>query len=140
MANTVPRRYLDKDPVTHEGIWNKTFTVAEVTAETAVVVPPVAGKQFVATEVFMRAIGGNLSGPTTVELVETTTGGVVCSHVTADLTSGVWRLTTAGDGTVVTTKWAIPLVVSEGLELTDTGGSASATATHLQCVVKGFYI
>jgi hypothetical protein len=115
--------------------------VAAITAGTAVVLANVAGYSFVVKDAWMRAIGGNLSGPTTVEIAEETSGDVFLSHVTADMTENVWRGCGTGDGTnVITNITAGGLVVAnKKLLLTDTGGSGAATATHIDTIVAGFW-
>lgn len=112
---------------------------AAITAGTATAVPAIAGKSFVCKDIVMRANGGNLSGPTTVEVVIETTGTVMESHVTADLTDGVWRGT--ADGTVVITGITAGGICTAGKKLlvTDTGGTAFATATSLDTIVVGYF-
>lgn len=112
---------------------------ADITAGTATAVPAIAGKSFVCKDIFMRAVGGNVSGPTTVEVVIETTGTVMESHVTADLTSGTWRGT--ADGTVVITGITAGGLVTAGKKLlvTDTGGTDFATATSLDTICVGYY-
>ena len=116
-------------------------TVAAITAGTAVALAGVAGKQFVVRDIWMRAVGGNLSGPTTVEVVIETTGTVMLSHVTADMTSGVWRGCGTGDGTNVITGITAGGIVTADKDLlvTDSGGSGAATATHIDTIVVGFW-
>ena len=115
------------------------LTAAAITAGTATAVPAVDGKSFVCKDIRMRAVGGNLSGPTTVEVVIETTGTVMESHVTADLTDGVWNGT--ANGTVVITGITAGGLVTAGKKLlvTDTGGTGFATATHLDTIVVGYY-
>jgi hypothetical protein len=139
MANSAPARFTSKIPTRNVGVWQGTLTAAKITAGT-VIVPAIGGLQFVATECFMRGQGGTCSGPTTINFQESTTGGVVMSHVSADLTAAAWRLTTAGDGTVVTTKWAIPLVISEGITCIAVGGSANTAMTTMDYIICGFYV
>jgi hypothetical protein len=139
MSNSAPARFVSTVPTRNIGVWQGTLTAAEITAGTTIV-PPVGGMQFVATDCFMRGQGGTCSGPTTINFQETTTGGVVMSHVSADLTAAAWRYTTAGDGTVVTTKWAIPLVISEGIKCIAVGGSANTAMTTMDYIIMGFYV
>lgn len=114
-------------------------TAAAIAAGTAEAVPAIAGRSFVCKDIFMRAIGGAVSGPTTVEVVIETTGTVMESHVTADLTENTWRGT--ADGTVVITGITAGGLVTAGKKLlvTDTGGTAFATATHLDTICVGYY-
>lgn len=122
-------------------VYRANHLVAAITAGTATAVPAVTGKSFVMTGAWMRANGGNLSGPTTVEIVIETTGTVMLSHVTADLTSGVWRGCGTGDGTnVITGLTAGGLVTAaKKLLVTDSGGSAAATATSIDTIVVGYW-
>lgn len=114
---------------------------AAITAGTATAVPAIAGRSFVVLPngIFMRAVGGNVSGPTTVEVIIETTGTVMESHVTADLTDGAWRGT--ADGTVVITGITAGGIVTAGKKLlvTDTGGTGFATATSLDTICVGYY-
>jgi hypothetical protein len=139
MANTAPKRYVQTVPTASVGVWQGTLTAAEITAG-KIIVPLKTGFQIVAHAAFMRGHTGTCSGPTTINFQESTTGGVVLSHVSADLTDGVWRLSTAGDGTVVTTKLAIPLVVSEGITCIAVGGSANTAMVTMDYIVMGFYV
>jgi hypothetical protein len=123
-------------------VYRARHTAAAITAGTATALPAgAAGVQFIVTDANMRAFGGAASGPTTVEITIETTGTVVLSHVTADLTEGVWRGCGTGDGTVVKT-----LITSGGkvtaakkLLVTDTGGTGFATATHLDTIIVGYW-
>lgn len=114
---------------------------AAITAGTATAVPAVTGKSFVLMAAWMRANGGNVSGPTTVEIVIETTATVMLSHVTADLTSGVWRGGGTGDGTNVITGITAGGLVTAGKKLlvTDTGGTGFATATSLDTICVGYW-
>jgi len=117
--------------------------VADITAGTAWVAPAHATKQLVVDAIWMKAIGGNLSGPTTVEVIIETTGTVMLSHVTGDLTTAAgWRGGGTGDGTNVKTGITAGglCTVAKRLSLTDTGGTAAATATHIDTIVKGYWI
>ncbi len=115
--------------------------VANITAGTAIAVPAVTGKQFVMRDAWLRAKGGSLSGPTTIELVVETTGTVMLSHVTADMTQDTWRGCGTGDGTNVTTGITAGGLVTAGKNvlLTDTGGTAAATATSIDVIVSGYF-
>jgi hypothetical protein len=112
---------------------------AAITAGTATAVPAVTGKSFCVMDARMRAIGGNLSGPTTVEIVEETSGDVFLSHVTADLTENVWHDTATGTAVITNITAGGLVVAGKKLLVTDTGGSAFATATHLDTIVVGYY-
>lgn len=121
-------------------IYRARHTAAAIMAGTAIALPAAAtGLQFICKDIWMRAVGGNLSGPTTVEVVIETTGTVMESHVTADLTAGAWR--GPADGTVVITGITAGGLVTAGKKLlvTDTGGTAFATATHLDTIVAGYF-
>lgn len=114
-------------------------TAAAITAGTAVALAAKTGYQFIVKDAWMRAIGGAVAGPTTVEIAIETTGTVMLSHVVADLTEDAWR--GPADGThVITGITAGGLVtVSKKLLITDSGGSAFATATHLDTIVAGYW-
>lgn len=120
-------------------VYRATNTVAAVTAGTAVAVPAVTGRSFCVIDARMRAVGGNLSGPTTVEIAEETSGDVFLSHVTADLTSGVWHDTATGTAVITNITAGGLVVAGKKLLVTDTGGSASATATHIDTIVVGYW-
>ena len=113
--------------------------VAAVTAGTATAVPAITGRSFCVIDARMRAVGGNLSGPTTVEIVEETSGDVFLSHVTADLTSGVWHDTATGTAVITNITAGGLVVAGKKLLVTDTGGSASATATSIDTIVVGYW-
>lgn len=118
-------------------------TVAAITAGTAVVAPAHDSKQLVVQECWMKAIGGNLSGPTTIEIVIETTGTVMLSHVTADMTTAAgWRGGGTGDGTNVITGITAggKVTAAKQLLLTDSGGTAAATATHIDTIVVGYWV
>lgn len=139
MSNSVPKRYPEKAPTGRIGVWQGTVTAAQITAG-VIVVPPVTGKQFVCTYNYKRGQGGTCSGPTTIDFQESTTNGVITSHVSADLTATTWRKSVAGDGTVVTTNLRIPLTVSEGVKIIATGGSANTAMTTMDYIIEGYYV
>ena len=112
---------------------------AAITAGTATAVPAVAGKSFCVMDARMRANGGNLSGPTTVEIVEETSGKVFLSHVTADLTDGVWHDTATGTPVIAGITGGGLVVAGKKLLVTDSGGTQFATATSLDTIVTGYY-
>lgn len=128
-------------PVDGMMVYRARHTAAEVGAGTGVAVPAIAGRQFIVRDATMRAYGGNMTGPTTVEITIETTGTVVLSHVTADLTSGVWRGTGTGDGTVVKTLITSggKVTVGKSLLVSDSGGSAISVATHVDTIVTGYW-
>jgi hypothetical protein len=114
-------------------------TAAAITAGTAEAVPNIAGKSFCVIDARMRAIGGNLSGPTTVEIVEETSGDVFLSHVTADLSENVWHDTATGTAVITNITAGGLVVANKKLLVTDSGGTGFATATHLDTIVVGYY-
>lgn len=118
-------------------VFSVTATTAEVNAGTKVIVPAVAGKQFLPLDVWMQALGGNAADATLVRLVEETSSAVVMSHVIADMTEDTWVGKTGG--TVVTTALGFPLVAAKAI-LIDKTGSALATCTHVRAVVVGCYV
>jgi hypothetical protein len=123
------------------GFFDHTFTTAEIKAQngtTNLLVPAITGKQFFPVYAAMCAAGGNAGGATTVRLAESTTAGVVLSHVVADMTSGTWVGPTGG--TVVTTKLETALTVSEGITIIDAAANSLTTCTSVRAVVAGYYI
>ena len=121
-------------------VYRTNVTAAQVNAGATAVVPAVAGKRFQVLHISMAAAGGNVSGPTTVEVVEETAGTVFLSHVTADLTSGVWHNHVTGTPVITgITAGGMTAVDNKALIVTKTGGTDFATATGLDVVVVGYY-
>jgi len=122
------------------GLYDKTLTTAQINTNNSVtnlVVPPVTGKQFF--PVFGAWVcAGSPSVSTVMQLVESTTAGVIISHVVADCGSGVWA--GPSGGTVVTTLLNTALTVSEGVKFTVTANGSLATTTAVRCIVAGYYI
>lgn len=114
-------------------------TVAAIAAGTAVAVPAIAGRSFCVLDARMRAVGANLSGPTTVEIAEETSGDVFLSHVTADMTKDAWQDTATGTAVITNITAGGLVVAGKKLLVTDTGGSAAATATHIDTIVVGYW-
>jgi hypothetical protein len=111
-------------------------TVAEVKAG-HVVVPAIAGKQFYPTFAAMVATG-SVTTSTVISLVESTSAGVVLSHVAADMASGVWAGPTGG--TVVTTLLNTALTIGEGIKIVDTAPNSLTVTTAIRVIVSGYYI
>lgn len=118
-------------------VFDVTATLAEVNAGTKVIVPSVADKQFLPTDVWMQATGGNAGAATLVRLIEETSSGVILSHVIADMTQNTWVGKTGG--TVVTTLLGSPLVAAKAI-LIDKTGAALTTCTSVRAIVTGFYV
>jgi len=116
--------------------FDHTVTTAEVKAG-HVVVPAITGKQFFPTFAAMVATG-DVTTATVISLVESTTAGVVLSHVAADMTDGTWVGPTGG--TVVTTKLNTALTVSEGIKIVDTAANSLTVTTAIRVIVAGYYI
>jgi hypothetical protein len=117
-----------------------TFSVTATAVEIAagkVVVPAVAGKQFIVQDAWMQAIGGAAAGSTLIRLVEETSNAVVMSHVVADMTENTWVGKTGG--TVVITALGSPLVANKAVQI-DKTGNALTGATSVRAVVVGFYV
>jgi len=112
---------------------------AAIIAGTATAVPAVAGKSFCVLDIRMRAIGGAVSGPTTVEVVEETTAEVFLSHVVADLTENTWVGQVEGTPVITGITAGGMVVANKKLLVTDTGGTDFATATSLDTIVTGYY-
>jgi hypothetical protein len=122
------------------GLFDKTFTTAQVKAQngtTNVLVPTITGKQFFPTFAAMVATG-DVTTATTIRLVESTTAGVVLSHVAADMTSGTWVGPTGG--TVVTTKLNTALTVSENVCIVDVTANTLTVTTAIRAIMAGYYI
>lgn len=121
-------------------IYRTSLTAAQVNAGVTAVVPAVAGKQFQVLGISMRATGGAVSGPTTVEVVEETAGTVFLSHVTADLTQDTWHNLVTGTPVITgMTAGGMTGVANKALIVTKTGGTDFATATGLDVIVSGYY-
>jgi hypothetical protein len=124
-------------------VYRTTVTAAAINTGTAsYVVPPVAGKRFQVMHISMAATlgGGNVAGPTTVEVIEETAGTVFLSHVTADLTDGVWHNLVTGTPVITgITAGGMTSADNKGLLVTKTGGTAYATSTGLDVIVVGYY-
>jgi len=127
------------EPLLGYGVYRARNTAAAITAGTAVALAARTGYQFIVKDAWMRAIGGALAGPTTIEIIIETTGTVMLSHVTADMTQNTWR--GPADGTPVITGITAGGIVTAAKKLliTDTGGSGFATATHLDTMVVGYW-
>lgn len=121
-------------------VYRTNVTAAQVNAGLTAVVPAVAGKRFQVMHISMAAAGGNVSGPITVEVVEETAGTVFLSHVTADLTSGVWHNHVTGTAVITgITSGGMTSADNKALLVTCAGGTAFATATGLDVTVVGYY-
>lgn len=121
-------------------VYRTNVTAAQVNAGTTAVVPAVAGKRFQVLHIAMAAAGGNVSGPTTVEVVEETAGTVFLSHVTADLTDGTWHNLVTGTPVITgITAGGMTSADNKALLVTKTGGTDFATATGLDVIVVGYY-
>jgi hypothetical protein len=118
-------------------VFDVTATRAQVNAGATAIVPAVSGKQFIALDAWMVAIGGDPSASTLIRLKEETSNGVVLSHPIADFASAAWVGKSGGTG--VTTLLATPLVANKAI-LIDQTGTALATATSIRAVVVGFYV
>ena len=123
-------------------VYRTTVTAAQVNAGVTPVVPAVAGKRFQVMHISMAATlgGGNVAGPTTVEVIEETAGTVFLSHVTADLTDGVWHNLVTGTPVITgITAGGMTAVDNKALLVTCTGGTPYATSTGLDVTVVGYY-
>ncbi|MCR4338520.1 MAG: hypothetical protein NUW01_01390 [Gemmatimonadaceae bacterium] len=121
-------------------VYRTNVTAAQVNAGTTAVVPAVASKRFQVLHISMAAAGGAVSGPTTVEVIEETAGTVFLSHVTADLTDGVWHNHITGTPVITgITNGGMTSADNKALLVTKTGGTDFATATGLDVVVVGYY-
>ena len=122
------------------GLYDHTFTTAEIKAQngtTNLLVPGITGKQFFPVFAAMCA-AGDVTTATTIRLVESTTAGVVLSHVAADMTDGTWVSVTGG--TVVTTLLNTALTVDEGITIVDVTADTLTVTTAIRAIVAGYYI
>lgn len=112
-------------------------TVAQVEAGTVSVVPAVAGKQFIVTDMLMRSTG-SAAGATLIQLIEETANTVYMSHVIADMSDGVWVGKVGG--TVVVTGYTAGgrLAAGKKLFIGKTGGALTGT-TKVDVIVTGYY-
>jgi hypothetical protein len=124
-------------------VYRTTVLAAAINTGTAsFVVPAVAGKRFQVMHIAMAATlgGGNVTGPTTVEVKEETAGTVFLSHVTADLTDGTWHNLVTGTPVITgITAGGMTSADNKGLLVTCTGGTPYATSTGLDVIVVGYY-
>lgn len=121
-------------------VYRTNVTAAQVNAGVTPVVPAVAGKRFQVMHIAMAANGGNVSGPTTVEVIEETAGTVFLSHITADLTDGTWHNLVTGTPVITgITAGGMTSADNKALLITKSGGTDFATATSLDVVVVGYY-
>jgi hypothetical protein len=81
---------------------------------------------------------GAVTTSTTIRLVDTSTSGVVLSHVAADMGDGVWVGNTGG--TVVTTKLDTDLTISEGIKIVDVAANSLTVCTAIRVIVAGYYV
>jgi len=139
----IARRYKDMGDGTYALVvypagalswFDVTLTTAQVNAGTSVVVPGIAGKQFFPTFAAMSATG-TPTVATVLSLIKAG-GGVVLSHVVADLTTGLWAGPTGG--TVVTTLLNTALTAAAGILATSTG--TLTTTTAMRYVVAGYHL
>jgi len=123
-------------------VYRTTVTAAQINAGVTPVVPAVAGKRFQVMHISMAATlgGGNVTGPTTVEVVEETAGTVFLSHVTADLTDGTWHNLVTGTPVITgITAGGMTSADNKALLVTCTGGTPYATSSGLDVIVVGYY-
>ena len=120
-----------------QSFFDHVVTAAEVKACNHVVVPAIAGKQFFPTFAAMVATG-DVTTSTVITLKESTSGGVVLSHVAADMTSGTWAGPTGG--AAVTTRLNTALTVGEGIIIADTAANSLTVTTAIRVIVAGYYV
>ena len=128
MANTVagPR---------HVRIACGNATTAQVNSGLTIV-PDVAGRQIVVVGGWLRALGGNASGATSVDIADTATSPVTAAAIgVGSLTAGAVVQLTAGTAT----NMGVGLTAGKGLQITKTGGNL-ATATSVDYCVQYIYV
>jgi hypothetical protein len=116
------------------------LTTAEVNAG-VVVVPGQLHRQLTVVDGWVRAIGGNASANTSVDVVDSVTGTVAIAFEVAGLTQNtVLRM---GAANTTNTNVLAALGVGEGLKVVN-NGTAMATATaldyHIDYVVTEAYL
>lgn len=113
-------------------------TTAQVNAGLNIV-PPRAGKTIVVTGGSMKALGGNAATATSVDIKDTHSSPVVAvACAVAGLTENT-RLSFDAAANVTLTTYDAPLTAGKGLQIKNTG-SALATATSVDFVVKYYYV
>jgi len=140
LASTAPQ--LDAAVAGTPLVYRTTVTAAQINAGVTPVVPAVTGKRFQVMHISMAATlgGGNVTGPTTVEVIEETAGTVFLSHVTADLTDGTWHNLVTGTPVITgITAGGMTSTDNKGLLVTCTGGTPYATSSGLDVIVVGYY-
>jgi hypothetical protein len=113
-------------------------TAALVHAGATAVVPAVAGKRFQVLSIAMRAVGGAVSGATTVGVKEDG-GSVFLSQAAAGLTDGTWHNTVTGTPVITgMTSGGMTAVANKALLAYDAGGILAGTVT-MDFIVAGYY-
>ena len=140
LASTAPQ--IDAAVAGTPLVYRTTVTAVQINAGVTPVVPAVAGKRFQVMHISMAATlgGGNVTGPTTVEVIEETAGTVFLSHVTADLTDGTWHNLVTGTPVITgITAGGMTSTDNKALLVTCTGGTPYATSSGLDVIVVGYY-
>jgi hypothetical protein len=118
-------------------IYRTNVTTALVNAGATAVVPAVAGKRFQVLHISMRS-NGNVGTATTVGVKEDG-GAVFLSHITADLTNGVWHNHVTGTPVITgITSGGMTAVANKAL-LAYCAGGVMDTATSIDYTVVGYY-
>jgi hypothetical protein len=136
--NTLYASYVAQ--LTNPVVIRKNVTTAQMNAGTTAVVPAVAGMRFqvLGYGISMRA-NGTAAGPTTIGLKEDG-GAVFLSHVTADMTDGVWNSTVGGTAVITgLTTGGMTAVANKALLAYVAGGTALITTTSVDYIVAGYY-
>jgi len=101
-----------------------------------VIVPAIAGRSIVVVGGWLRALGGNASGATSVDIASTGGSPVTAAAVpVASLTSGTVAAISAGTAT----NMGAALEAGRGLQITKTGASL-ATATSVDYCIEYVYL
>lgn len=119
-------------------VYDRVFTLAEVNAGTAELIPARAGKQFFPTHAAMMVPGTNIGGATLVRIIEETSGTVILSHAVADLNSHAWGYITGG--TVAAGGIGAFTTAGKKILVDKTGSAATGADGGLRCIVAGFWV
>jgi len=118
-------------------IYRTNVLTADVNAGATAVVPAVAGKRFHVESIMMRS-NGNVGTATTVGVKEDG-GAVFLSHVTADLTNGVWHDLVTGTPVITGITSGGTTAVANKALLAYCAGGVMDTATSIDYIVCGYY-
>jgi hypothetical protein len=108
------------------------LTTTEVNSGT-VVVAGHTGRTLTVVDCWLRAIGGAAGANTSVDVVDSVTGTVVCAFLRAALTQNT--VVRAGGSNTTPTNLLASLGSGEGIKVVN-AGTAMTTATHIDYVIS----